>query len=102
MGLKSKLAIHFGGKCSVKLKFFCKMQGDFEDKCVEGRLKGLSLSVNDGHIMLRRRSMYEPTSFPQEHAPMEFVGSSLEQEYAPPRFRVRGKQGFESGQGWSV
>ena len=52
LGMKSKLAIHFGGKCSVKRKFFSK-KGDLEDRWVEGKYMGLSPSVNDGHIVLR-------------------------------------------------
>ena len=57
---------------------------------------GLSLSVNDGHTrsdgvgngfvqtLHVRTNLVSP-----EHPPAEFVGS-LEQEYAPPRFRVCG------------
>ena len=51
LGMKSKLAIHFGGKCSVKRQFFSK-KGDLEDRWVEGKYMGLSPSVNDGHIVL--------------------------------------------------
>ena len=91
----------------MKLKFFRKMTGDFEDMWVEGRFVGLPPSVNNGHIVLRSngagngfaQTRYVRTNLVSpEHPSVEFVGSSFEQEYAPPCFRVRGKQGSQAGQ----
>ena len=100
LGMKSKLAIHFGGKCSVKRKFFSK-KGDLEDRWVEGKYMGLSPSVNDGHIVLRSdgvgngfvQTLHVRTRLVSpEPPPLQFVGDSLEEEHAPPPRRVRGKR----------
>ena len=100
LGMKSKLAIHFGGKCSVKRKFSSK-KGDLEDRWVEGKYMGLSPSVNDGHIVLCSdgvgngfvQTLHVRTRLVSpEPPPLQFVGDSLEEEHAPPPRRVRGKR----------
>ncbi|CAE6959076.1 GIP [Symbiodinium sp. CCMP2592] len=100
LGMKSKLAIHFGGKCSVKRKFFSK-KGDLEDRWVEGKYMGLSPSVNDGHIVLRSdgvgngfvQTLHVRTRLVSpDPPPLQFVGDSLEEEHTPPPRRVRGKR----------
>ena len=92
LGMKSKLAIHFGGKCSVKRKFFSK-KGDLEDRWAEGKYMGLSPSVNDGHIVLRSdgvgngfvQTLHVRTRLVSpEPPPLQFVGDSLEEEHTPP------------------
>ena len=100
LGMKSKLAIHFGGKCSVKRKFFSK-KGDLEDRWVEGKYMGLSPSVNDGHIVLRSdgvgngfvQTLHVRTRLVSpDPPPLQFVGDSLEEEHSAPPRRVRGKR----------
>ena len=99
LGMKSKLAIHLGGKCSVKRKFFSK-KGDLEDRWVEGKY-GLSPSVNDGHIVLRSdgvgngfvQTLHVRTRLVSpDPPPLQFVGDSLEEEHSAPPRRVRGKR----------
>ena len=98
LGMKSKLAIHFGGKCPVKRKFFSK-KGDLEDRWAEGTYMGLSPSANDGHIVLRSdgvgngfvQTLHVRTRLVSpDPPPLQFVGDSLEEEHSAPPRRVRG------------
>ena len=91
--------------CStVWREVLCSNQkGDLEDRWVEGMYLGLSPTVNDGHVVLRNdgkgngfvQTLHVRTNLVSpDPPPLEFVGDSLEPEHPPPRFRIKGKQGF--------